>query len=70
MDYEKGFIDGYYQANSFNENINPCKLIKKVNCYENDTFKDCQVKQSKRNTSCSIHYLGQKLNYLVNKGTK
>lgn len=61
MDYEKGFID---------DKINPCESIKKVNCSENDTFKDCQVKQYQRNTYCSIHYLGQRLNYLLGKGIK
>lgn len=29
--YEKGFIDAYYLTNEFDNNFNPCSLIKEKN---------------------------------------
>ena len=59
--YEKGFIDAYYLSNQFDNNLNPCSLIKRKECKN----KDCKMNNISKDTTCNIIYISKKLDYLT-----
>lgn len=59
--YEKGFMDAYYLTNKFDNNINPCSLIKRTECKD----KDCEMDNLSKDTTCQIIYTAKQLDHLT-----